>query len=203
MPARSPIKRARLRWMVGAWLMLGIGSAIPWRETRMPVGGPVGNSACSQGGPDCRKRIRPRQRRPPGQPCHPAIYGSARSAKPLHTSGAEGLGAPRFATGEVSQPPQHSQYILSYTAITVNHALLPPQCPIIGSSFTWETASPGRPRWAIADIVDTAPVGSAAVIASAPQLTVRVWRRWLTWWWPPQGGPISPSGECCAFWMDW
>ena len=26
-----------------------INSAIPWRETRMPVGGPVGNSACSQG----------------------------------------------------------------------------------------------------------------------------------------------------------
>ena len=35
--------------MVGAWLVFGIGSAIPWRETRMPVDGPVGNSACSQG----------------------------------------------------------------------------------------------------------------------------------------------------------
>ena len=23
--------------MVGAWLMFGIGSAIPWRETRMPL----------------------------------------------------------------------------------------------------------------------------------------------------------------------
>ena len=41
------------------------------------VGGPVGNSAGSQGGSDCGKRIRPRQRRPPGRPCHPAIYGSA------------------------------------------------------------------------------------------------------------------------------
>ena len=49
MPGRSLIKRARRRWRVGAWLMLDINSAIPWRETRMPVGGPVGNSACSQG----------------------------------------------------------------------------------------------------------------------------------------------------------
>ena len=77
MPGRSPIKRARLRWRVGAWLMLDINSAIPWRETRMPVGSPVGNSAGSQGGPDCGKRIRPRQRRPPGRPCNPAIYDSA------------------------------------------------------------------------------------------------------------------------------
>ena len=36
--------------------------------------------------------------------------------------------------------------------------------------------SPGRPRWAIADFVGTAPVGCPAVIASAPQLTVRVSR---------------------------
>ena len=35
--------------MVGPWLMFGIGSAIPRREPRMPVDGPVGNSACSQG----------------------------------------------------------------------------------------------------------------------------------------------------------
>ena len=35
--------------MVGTWLVFGIGSAIPSRATRMPVGGPVGNSACSQG----------------------------------------------------------------------------------------------------------------------------------------------------------
>ena len=76
-PGRSPIKRARRRWRVGAWLMLDINSAIPWRETRMPVGSPVGNSACSQGGSDCGKRIRPRQRRPPGRPCNPAIYDSA------------------------------------------------------------------------------------------------------------------------------
>ena len=77
MPGRSPIKRAKRRWRVGAWLMLDINSAIPWRETRMPVGSPVGNSACSQGGSDCGKRIRPRQRRPPGRPCNPAIYDSA------------------------------------------------------------------------------------------------------------------------------
>ena len=32
MPGRSPIKRAKLRWRVGAWLMLDINSAIPWRE---------------------------------------------------------------------------------------------------------------------------------------------------------------------------
>ena len=125
MPGRSPIKRARRRWKVGPWLMLDINSAIPWRETRMPVGGPVGNSAGSQGGSDCGKRIRPRQRRPPGRPCHPAIYDSARSAKPLHTSGSDGLSAPRFPTGEVSQPPQRSQYILYYPAITVNDGLLP------------------------------------------------------------------------------
>ena len=41
------------------------------------VGGPVGNSACFQGGSNCGKRIRPRQRHSPGRPCHPAIYGSA------------------------------------------------------------------------------------------------------------------------------
>ena len=41
------------------------------------IGGPVGNSACSQGGSDCGERIKPRQRHPPGRPCHPAIYGSA------------------------------------------------------------------------------------------------------------------------------
>ena len=37
MPARSLIKRAKHRWRVGAWLVFGIGSAIPWRETRMPL----------------------------------------------------------------------------------------------------------------------------------------------------------------------
>ena len=35
--------------MVGAWLVFGINSAFPWPETRMPVGGPVGNAACSEG----------------------------------------------------------------------------------------------------------------------------------------------------------
>ena len=77
MPGRSPIKRARRRLYIGAWLVFSIGSAIPWREPRMPVGGPVGNSTCSQGGSDCGKLIRPRQRHPPGRPCHPAIYDSA------------------------------------------------------------------------------------------------------------------------------
>ena len=43
MPGRSPIKRARRPLYIGPWLTFGIGSAIPWRETRMPVGGPVGN----------------------------------------------------------------------------------------------------------------------------------------------------------------
>ena len=103
----------------------------------------------------------------------------------------------------MSRPPQRSRYILYCLAITVNDGFLPRLCHIIGLSFTRETASPGRPPWAIADIVDTAPVGSAAVIAGAPQLTVRVWRSWLTWWRRPPASPISPSGECCAFWMDW
>ena len=37
MPGRSLIKRARLRWRVGAWLTFGINSAILWRETRMQL----------------------------------------------------------------------------------------------------------------------------------------------------------------------
>ena len=37
MPGRSLIKRAKRRWTVGAWIMFGIGSAIPSRETRMPL----------------------------------------------------------------------------------------------------------------------------------------------------------------------
>ncbi len=35
--------------MVGAWLVVGINSVFPRRETRRPVGGPVGNVACSEG----------------------------------------------------------------------------------------------------------------------------------------------------------
>ena len=203
MPGRSLIKRARRRLYIGAWLVFGIGSAFPGGKPECRLMARSAMLPVLRRGSDCGERIRPRQRHSPGRPCHPAIYGSAQSAKPLPTSGADGLSAPRFVTGEVSQPPQRSQYILSHTAITVNHAFLPRLCHIIGSSFTRETASPRRPRWATADIVDTAPVGCAAVIAGAPQLTVRVWRRWLTWWWPPPAGPISPSGECCAFWMDW
>ena len=37
MPGRSLIKRARRRLYIGAWLVFGIGSAIPWREPRMPL----------------------------------------------------------------------------------------------------------------------------------------------------------------------
>ena len=37
MPGRSLIKRAKRRWRVGPWLTFGIGSVVPWRETRMPL----------------------------------------------------------------------------------------------------------------------------------------------------------------------
>ena len=37
MPGRSLIKRARRRLYIGAWLTYGIGSVVPWRETRMPL----------------------------------------------------------------------------------------------------------------------------------------------------------------------
>ena len=77
MPGRSLIKRARRRWRVGPWLMFGIGSAIPWREPRMPLAARSATLPVLRGGSDCGKRIRPRQRHPPGRPCHPAIYGSA------------------------------------------------------------------------------------------------------------------------------
>ena len=84
------------------------------------VDGPVGDSAGYKGGFDCGKRIRPRQRRPPGRPCRLAIYGSALSAKPLPTSCATGPMALRFVTGEVSLPPQRTEYILYDLAIIVN-----------------------------------------------------------------------------------
>ena len=161
------------------------------------VGGPVGNAACPQGGSDCGERIRPRQRRPPGRPCHPAIYGSAQSAKPLPTSGADGLGAPRFVTGEVSQPPQRSQYILSHTTITVNHAFLPPQCPVIGLSFTRETAM-GRCRYCgqrVGWLRSSHRRCAATYRQGLAQLVDLVVA--------PPASPTSPSGECCAFWMDW
>ena len=155
MLGRSLIKRARRRPSIGAWLAFGTGSAIPWRETRMPIGGPVSNSACSQGGSDCGKRIRPRQRHPPGRPCHPAIYGSARSAKPLPTSGADGLNAPRFATAGVSRPLQRSQYILCHTAIIINHAFLPRLCPEI--STTGKSLQTGQSRGGSLDALPAGP----------------------------------------------
>ena len=37
MPAISLIKRAKRRLYIGAWLTYGIGSVVPWRETRMPL----------------------------------------------------------------------------------------------------------------------------------------------------------------------
>ena len=87
-PERSPMRRSPMtgrsltkrsqaptvqRRLAGVRYRLGHSLA----GTPNAVGGPVGNSACSQDGSDCGKRIRPRQRRPPGRPCHPAIYGSA------------------------------------------------------------------------------------------------------------------------------
>ena len=36
-PGRPLIKRAKLRLSIGAWLVFGVGSPIPWREIRMPL----------------------------------------------------------------------------------------------------------------------------------------------------------------------
>lgn len=103
-----------------AWLTFGIGSAIQWREIRVPIDGPVGDSAVYKNGTDCGKRIRPRQHRPSGRTCRLAIYGSALSAKPLPTSCTTGPIALRFVTSGVSLPPQRTRYTLYDLAIIVN-----------------------------------------------------------------------------------
>ena len=90
--------------------------------------------------------------------------------------------APRFVTGEVSQPPQRSQYILYHSAITVNHGVSasfmsyhwPQLHP--GDRFTRETAM-GHCRYC-----GHRSGWLRSSHRQCAQLTVRVWRSWLTWW---------------------
>ena len=41
--------------MVGAWLVFGIGSAIPWQKTRMPLAARSATLPVLRGGSDCGK----------------------------------------------------------------------------------------------------------------------------------------------------